>query len=100
MSAIGLSVLLGASTVYHWSRWRALLLDDPLQNTDLIHAAAFGDVIRSLMQDEGFQVIVSTHDYDEADFLIRKCRRANLPVRKLELLSLGPTGLRYNVREG
>jgi exonuclease SbcC len=100
MSAMGLSVLLGASTVYRWSRWRALLLDDPLQNTDLIHAAAFGDVIRSLMKDEGFQVIVSTHDYDEADFLTRKCRRANLPVRKLELVSLGPTGLRYNVREG
>jgi hypothetical protein len=26
MSAMGLSVLLGASTVYRWSRWRALLL--------------------------------------------------------------------------
>jgi len=99
MSAMGLSVLLGASTVYRWSRWRALLLDDPLQNTDLIHAAAFGDVIRSLMKDEGFQVIVSTHDHDEAEFLIRKCRRANLPVRKLELLGLGPSGVRYNLRD-
>jgi exonuclease SbcC len=99
MSAMGLSVLLGASTVYRWARWRALLLDDPLQNTDLIHAAAFGDVIRSLMLDQGFQVIVSTHDHDEADFLIRKCRRANLPVRKVELLSLGPSGLRYSCRD-
>jgi DNA repair exonuclease SbcCD ATPase subunit len=95
MSAMGLSVLLGASTTYRWSRWRALLLDDPLQNTDLIHAAAFGDVIRGLMKDDGFQVIVSSHDYDEADFLIRKCRRASLPVTKVELLSLGPSGVRY-----
>lgn len=99
MSAMGLSVLLAASTVYRWSRWRALLLDDPLQNTDLIHAAAFGDVIRGLMCDEGYQVIVSTHNHDEADFLIRKCRRANLPVRKVELLSLGPEGVRYRTRE-
>lgn len=99
MSAMGLSVLLAASTVYRWSRWRALLLDDPLQNTDLIHAAAFGDVIRGLMCDEGYQVIVSTHNHDEADFLIRKCRRANLPVRKVELLSLGPEGVCYRTRE-
>jgi exonuclease SbcC len=99
MSAMGLSVLMGASTVYRWSRWRALLLDDPLQNTDLIHAAAFGDVIRSLMRDDAYQVILSTHNHDEADFLIRKCRRANLPVRKVELLSLGPSGLRYSYRD-
>ncbi|MGZ0710068.1 AAA family ATPase [Coraliomargarita sp. W4R53] len=99
MSAMGLSVLLGASTVYRWSRWRALLLDDPLQDTDLIHAAAFGDVVRGLISDEGYQVILSTHSHDEADFLIRKCRRADLPVRKIELLSLGPSGLKYNCRD-
>lgn len=98
-SALGLSVLLGASTVYRWSSWRALLLDDPLQNTDLIHAAAFGDVIRSLMQDDGYQVIVSSHNPDETDFLLRKVRRAGLPVQRLELLSLSPDGVRYELRD-
>ena len=99
MSAMGLSELLGASTIYRWSRWRALRLDDPLQNTDLIHAAAFGDVIRSLMCDEGCQIIVPPHNLDGVDFPIRKCRRANLPARKVELSSLGPSGLRYNCRD-
>jgi hypothetical protein len=46
---------------------------------------------QTLMRDEGYQVIVSTHNHDEADFLVRKCPRANLPVRKVELLSLGPS---------
>lgn len=99
MSAMGLSVLLGASTVYSWSRWRALLMDDPLQNTDLIHAAAFGDVIRNLVVDQRYQIILSSHNLDEADYLIRKCRRAKLPVRKVELLSLGPAGVKYTYRE-
>lgn len=98
-SALGLSVLLGASTVYRWSAWRALLLDDPLQNTDLIHAAAFGDVIRSLMQDKCYQVILSTHNPDEADFLLRKVRRAGLPVQRLDLVSLSPDGVRYELRD-
>lgn len=98
-SALGLSVLLGSSTVYRWSAWRALLLDDPLQNTDLIHAAAFGDIIRSLMQDDGYQVILSTHSSDEADFLLRKVRRAGLPVQCLELVSLSPDGVRYELRD-
>jgi DNA repair exonuclease SbcCD ATPase subunit len=94
-SALGLSVLFGASTVYRWSKWRALLLDDPLQNTDLIHAAAFADVIRGLIKDEGYQVLLSTHSMEEADFLHRKCRSADIPVGKVSLLSLGPSGVRY-----
>lgn len=96
-SALGLSVLLGASTVYRWSRWRALLLDDPLQSTDLIHAAAFADVVRGLISDEGYQVIVSTHSNDEADFLVRKCHSADIPVQQLSLLSLGAKGVQYSV---
>jgi hypothetical protein len=94
-SVLGLSVLLGASTSYRWSRWRALLLDDPLQNADLIHATAFADVMRGLVRDEKYQIMISTHDYEEADFLERKCKAWNIPVQKITLLSLGPTGVRF-----
>ncbi|XHR31034.1 MAG: AAA family ATPase [Chthoniobacteraceae bacterium] len=97
-SALGLSVLFGANMEYRWSRWPALLLDDPLQNTDLIHSAAFIDVIRGLMLDRGFQIIVSTHDMDEADFIARKCQRSKLAVTRVELLSFGPDGLRTKTR--
>lgn len=96
-AVLGLSVLLGASTAYRWSRWRALLLDDPLQNADLVHATAFADVVRGLVRDEGYQIMISTHDYDEADFLERKCKAWNIPVQKITLLSLGPAGVRHRV---
>jgi exonuclease SbcC len=94
-SVLGLSVLLGASTSYRWSRWRALLLDDPLQSADLIHTAAFADVIRGLVRDKGYQIIISTHDYEEAEFLKRKCNACNIPAQRITLLSLGPTGVRF-----
>lgn len=96
-SVLGLSVLLGASTSYRWSRWRALLLDDPLQNADLVHATAFADVVRGLVRDESYQIMISNHDFEEADFLERKCRAWNIPVQKVTLLSLGPTGVKFHV---
>lgn len=97
-AALGLSVLLGACIEYRWSQWPALLLDDPLQNTDLIHAAAFIDVIRGVMIDQKFQVIISTHNFEEADYITRKCRLARIPVNQIELLGLGPDGVRTRER--
>ncbi|MGO7165046.1 hypothetical protein ACCS78_39130, partial [Rhizobium johnstonii] len=35
LAANGFSILCAASTAYRWSRWRALLLDDPLQHNDI-----------------------------------------------------------------
>ena len=97
-SALGLSVLFAAATEYPWSRWPALLLDDPLQNTDLIHASAFIDVIRGMILDRGFQVIISTHDMDEADFISRKCQRGGVNVSRTELTGPGPNGVRLRER--
>jgi exonuclease SbcC len=95
LSALNLTVLLAASTAYRWSRWRALLLDDPLQQNDLIHAAAFLDVVRDLVQQERYQVILSTHDLEHANFIDRKCRGAGIPVQRCWLLSGTETGVRY-----
>ena len=97
-SALGLCVLLGASTAYRWARWPALLLDDPLQNTDLIHAAAFVNIIRGLMKDSSYQIFVSTHDGQEADFLIRRCTQLGLPVTRMDFLGLTPEGVRYKTK--
>ena len=96
-SILGLGVLFGASTVYKWSKWRALLLDDPLQHTDLIHVSAFADVIRGLIRDESYQIMLSTHSIREADFLERKCESSGIPVTRITLTGLGPEGVRYRV---
>ena len=96
VSALGVCVLLAASTSYRWSRWRALLLDDPFQHTDLIHSAALIDVLRKLTRlEDGYQIILSTHDLEEAEFIRRKCEAAKIKFVRCTLLGLTSTGLRW-----
>ena len=68
-------------------------MDDPLQHNDVIHASAFMDLLRQMVRELDYQVILSTHDSAEADFLIRKCRSAGIPHRVHELLPHGDEGL-------
>ncbi|MGF6367736.1 DNA repair exonuclease SbcCD ATPase subunit [Paraburkholderia sp. RAU6.4a] len=93
LSALSVAALLAASTTFGWSRWRGLLLDDPLQHNDVIHASAFMDLVRQMVLGLGYQVILSTHDSAEAEFLIRKCRSAGIPHRVHELVPRGAGGL-------
>ncbi|WP_170979445.1 AAA family ATPase [Roseomonas sp. HF4] len=94
MAANGFSILCAASTAYRWSRWRALLLDDPLQHNDIIHAAAFVDVMRSLVELEGYQLIMSSHKRDEGEFIARKFDAAGLPCTVVELIGASKDGVR------
>jgi DNA repair exonuclease SbcCD ATPase subunit len=79
LAANGFSILCAASVAYRWSNWRALLLDDPLQHNDIIHAAAFADVMRNLVEFDGYQLLMSSHDRAEGEFLFRKFDAAGLP---------------------
>jgi DNA repair exonuclease SbcCD ATPase subunit len=81
LAAVGLCLLFGASATYPWSRWKGLLMDDPLHHNDSIHAAAFIDVARNLIRHQGYQIIVSTHDMEQAGYFLRKCRNAGIPAR-------------------
>lgn len=94
MAANGFSILCAASTAYPWSRWRALLLDDPLQHNDIIHAAAFVDVMRNLVELEGYQLIMSSHKRDEGEFIARKFDAAGLPCTVVELVGASKVGVR------
>lgn len=93
MAANGFSILCAASTAYQWSRWRALLLDDPLQHNDIIHAAAFVDVMRNLVECENYQLIMSSHKRDEGEFIARKFDAAGLPCTVVELLGTSKDGV-------
>lgn len=94
MAANGFSILCAASTAYRWSRWRALLLDDPLQHNDIIHAAAFVDVMRNLVEFEGYQLIMSSHKRDEGEFIARKFDAADIPCTVVELVGASKAGVR------
>ncbi|RWG14588.1 MAG: hypothetical protein EOQ55_23655 [Mesorhizobium sp.] len=96
MAANGFSILCAASTAYPWSNWRALLLDDPLQHNDIIHAAAFVDVMRNLVQLQGYQLIMSSHDRAEGEFFARKFDAANLPCTVVALTAPSKDGVKFD----
>jgi ABC-type phosphonate transport system ATPase subunit len=79
LTDVQFSFLLAMATKYLWTNWRALLLDDPTQHHDLVHAASVFDLLRDYIADLGFQVILATHDSVQADFFIRKLENDGLP---------------------
>jgi exonuclease SbcC len=93
MAALAVSMLCAASLTYPWSRWRALILDDPLQHNDAIHAAAFADMVANLVQAKDYQILLSTHDLGQADFLRRKFEARKIPCAVLNLLGRGKAGV-------
>jgi len=89
LASSSLSTLLAMSTAYPWSRWRALLLDDPLQQCDITHAAALADLLGNLVLDLRYQVILSTHDFALADFLERKFLSRRIDCQTVPFLHPG-----------
>ncbi|MDW9689293.1 AAA family ATPase [Sinorhizobium meliloti] len=98
MAALSVSMLCAASLTYPWSRWRGLILDDPLQHNDAIHSAAFADFVCNLVASRGYQVLLSTHDRAQAEFLRRKVASRNLPCAVLSLLGTGQDGVEWTYR--
>jgi hypothetical protein len=95
LAANGFSILCAASVAYPWSGWKALLLDDPLQHNDIIHAAAFVDLMRNLVERKGYQLLMSSHERSEAEFISRKFDAAGIPCSVLELTAPSRTGVNY-----
>lgn len=98
MAALAVSMLCAASLTFPWSRWKALVLDDPLQHNDSIHSAAFADLMGNLVSAEGYQILLSTHDVAQAEFLQRKFRSRRVPCTMLSLLGLGKDGVEWSVQ--
>lgn len=93
MAALNISLLISASITYPWSRWKALLLDDPLQHNDVIRSSAFIDLLRNMISDQDYQVILSSHDVDEANYFLRKCTNAGIPTAYCHLLAPSDQGV-------
>ena len=98
MAALGVSMLAAASLTYPWSRWRALILDDPLQHNDAIHASAFADLMGNIVRDHRYQLLLSTHDVAQAEFLRRKFESRGIPCALLNLLGTGRDGVEWTLR--
>lgn len=81
MTDLQLSFMLAMATVHQWSPWKALLLDDPTQHHDLVHASSVFDVLRDFITEHGFQVVLTTHDAQQARFLMRKLSNDGIDAR-------------------
>lgn len=75
--ATGLAFLLSINVSLAWSRWRTILLDDPVQHVDDFRTVHLAEVAAQLVA-EGRQIICAVEDAALADLL---CRR--LPVDRL-----------------
>lgn len=98
MAALAVSMLCAASLTFPWSRWRALVLDDPLQHNDAIHAAAFADFMGNLVDTRGYQVLMSTHEASQAEFLQRKFRARSIPCTVVSLWGMGHDGVEESIQ--
>ena len=85
MTDIQLAFLLSMSLTHSWSPWKALLLDDPTQHHDLVHAASVFDLLRDFISDHGYQVVIATHDAAQARFFLRKLLNDGIEARVINL---------------
>ncbi|MFN3725266.1 MAG: AAA family ATPase [Allosphingosinicella sp.] len=99
MAALAVSMLCAASMTFPWSRWRALVLDDPLQHNDVVHASAFADLMRVLVSEEHYQVLLSTHDAGLADFLRRKFAAGGISCTTVHLVGQGDEGTETEISQ-
>lgn len=93
MAALAVSMLTAASLTFPWSRWPALIMDDPLQYNDIVHAAGFADMLSNLVLAHRYQILLSTHDPGQAEFLRRKFQAAGIPCTAVHLLGRGARGV-------
>lgn len=99
MAALAVSMLCAASVTFSWSRWPALIMDDPLQHNDVVHASAFADLMRNLVRERGYQLFLSTHDAGQADFLRRKFVAGGVPCTIVRLVGRGEDGTLIEVQQ-
>lgn len=97
MTDLQLTFLLSMAMNHQWSPWRALLLDDPTQHHDLVHAASVFDVLRDYIVDHGFQVVIATHDALQARFFMRKLQNDGIDA---QIWSLVPTANGVIAKQG
>lgn len=85
--ATGLAFLLSVNLSLAWSRWRTIMLDDPVQHVDDFRTVHLAELAAQLVA-EGRQIVCAVEDAALAELL---CRR--LPVREsgtAKRITMGP----------
>lgn len=82
-----LTFMLSMASSYKWTPWKSLLLDDPTQHHDLVHASGVFDLLRDYITDQDFQILMGTHDTVQGKFFQRKLQNENIDVKLWHLIS-------------
>lgn len=69
--ATGLAFLLSVNLSVTWSRWRSILLDDPVQHVDDFRTVHLAEVLAHLCQ-SGRQIVCAVEDSALADLMCRR----------------------------
>jgi hypothetical protein len=69
--ATGLAFLLSVNLSITWSRWRSILLDDPVQHVDDFRTVHLSEVLAHLCQ-SGRQIVCAVEDSALADLMCRR----------------------------
>lgn len=87
LADLQLTLMLSMAKKYQWTSWKALLLDDPTQFHDLVHASSVFDVLRDYILDFNYQVLMSTHDSSQARFFQRKLENEGIESKIYRLVT-------------
>ena len=85
--ATGLAFLLSVNLSLAWSRWRTIMLDDPVQHVDDFRSVHLAELLAQVIA-SGRQVICAVEDVALADMLARR-----LPIHGIDTakrITLGP----------
>jgi chromosome segregation protein len=96
--ATGLAFLLSINLSLAWSRWRSILLDDPVQHVDDFRTVNLAEVLAQLVAG-GRQVIVAVEDAALAELLARRMPVAQPGEARRLTLGLGSSGCSTIVAE-
>lgn len=87
LTDLQLTLMLAMANKFQWTPWKALLLDDPTQHHDLVHASSVFDVLRDYIIDLDYQVMMSTHDSIQANYFQRKLENEGVPSKVYQLVA-------------
>lgn len=89
--ATGLAFLLSINLAISWSRWRTIMLDDPVQHIDDFRAIHLAEVMAQLVSSD-HQIICAVEDAALADLLCRRLPVGHVAEGRRITLGIGPSG--------
>ncbi|MGV6938652.1 AAA family ATPase [Paenibacillus sp. CMM36] len=84
INSIALSFFMAMGVHQRWSRLQLMGMDDPIQSMDEINVLSLIDLIRLFMEKYNKQFIISTHDFNFYQMMLRKYRNQEIAVIEYE----------------